>query len=160
MVNEAKELKKYLQSIVWTLSVLDDSEKSCCGITLAQCHALVEIGDAGALSLNDLTGKLNLDKSTLSRTVNNLVTQGFCEREDQPDDRRYVVIRLSEMGNAMYERVSEGMDGYFEKIYNSIPEERRKQVLESAEVLIDAIEKADCCNTVCSIIESEVKPDE
>lgn len=125
--------------------MLDDAEKSCCGITLAQCSALVEIGDAGALSLNDLADKLSLDKSTLSRTVNNLVTQGYCERDEQPNDRRYVVIQLTSAGSAMYERVRDGMDGYFEGIYNAIPGEKRKQVLESAELLMSAITNTGCC---------------
>jgi len=145
LVEEAKELKKHLQSIVWMLSILDDNEKSCCGITLAQCHALVEIGEAGALSLNDLADKLNLDKSTLSRTVNNLVTLGFCEREEQPSDRRYVVIRLTEDGSKMYIRVRDGLNGYFEGIYNAIPNEKRTQVLESAKLLTSAISKTGCC---------------
>lgn len=145
MNNDAKELKKHVQSIVGLLHMLDDNEMSCCGITLAQCHALVEIGDAGALSLGDLAGRMSLDKSTLSRTVNNLVLRGYCEREEQPDDRRYIVIRLTQAGDQLYAGVKENLDGYFEKIYNAIPREKRKQVIESVELLFHCIVKSGCC---------------
>lgn len=145
MIHEANELKKHLQSIAWMLGILDENEKSCCGITFAQCHALVEIGTCGELSLNDLADKLNLDKSTLSRTVNHLVTQGFCVREECPEDRRYVTIKLTPTGTGMFDKVKKGMDRYFEDIYNALPEAKRKQVLESAGLLLDAVKKTGCC---------------
>ena len=43
------------------------------GVNGAMPLALVEIGRAGSISLVDLSKLLNLDNSTLSRTVNNLV---------------------------------------------------------------------------------------
>ncbi len=145
MTNELKQFQDHLQIIVRTLGLMDDSEKSCCGITLAQCHALVEIGGVGPVSLNDLAERMGLDKSTLSRTVNHLVMQGYCERQDDPADRRYVAIRLTEAGTAMYERVKGGIEGYFQGIYNAIPAERRGQVLQSVELLARAALSTECC---------------
>lgn len=146
MTDEMKQFQDHLQTIASMLGLLDDSEKSCCGITLAQCHALVEIGGAGPVSLNDLAGRMGLDKSTLSRTVNHLVTQGYCERQDDPADRRYVAIRLTETGTAMYERVKGGIESYFEGIYNAIPEAKRQQVLQSVALLAHAIDATECCH--------------
>ena len=145
MTDEIRHLKGHLQSIVRILSLLDYNEKSCCGITLAQCHALVEIGEADTLSLNDLAGRMSLDKSTLSRTVNHLVTQGYCVREEDPGDRRYLSIRLTDVGVALYERVKYGIEEYFEAIYHAIPEEKREQVLESVDLLAQAIANTQCC---------------
>ena len=149
MTNEIRQIKSHLQSIVRILILLDDNEKSCCGITLAQCHALVEVGEAGALSLNDLASRMSLDKSTLSRTVNHLVTQGYCAREEDPGDRRYLSIRLTESGAALYERVKYGIEEYFKAIYHAIPEEKRVQVLESVELLAQAIKGTECCQGQC-----------
>ena len=61
------------------LGVLEDGEMACCGISMAQCHALVEIGRAGSISLVELAKLLDLDNSTMSRTVNNLVNSKLAE---------------------------------------------------------------------------------
>lgn len=146
MNDESKKLGQHLQSIVWMMSLLDEAEKACCGVTLTQSHALETIGKAGAISLNDLAGRLNLDKSTLSRTVSNLVAQGLCERSIDPDDRRYVAIRLTAAGSDIFEKIEGDMDACFGKIYHAIAPAHRKQILESAEILLNAIRQSGCCS--------------
>lgn len=145
MTKDTQSLMRSLQSIAELLKTLDENEKSCCGVTLAQCHALVEIGDQGSLSLMDLAGKLGLDKSTLSRTVNNLVGQGYCLRQENPEDRRYVQIALTPDGVQMYEKVKRGMERFYTDLYRAIPEEERAQALRSAQLLLQAIQQAGCC---------------
>jgi len=143
--NGSKQLKRHMQGIVWRLSMLDEAEKSCCGITLAQSHALVEIGNAGTMTLNDLAERLNLDKSTMSRTISNLAAQDLCERAVDPGDRRYVAIRLTAAGNEIYHKIKGDMDAYFDRIYSAIPTDKRSQIVESAEILLEAIERSGCC---------------
>ena len=74
-------------------------ETACCGVSLAQCHTIMEIGDHETTSLAELTKLLNLDKSTLSRTVDGLVKLGIVERIIDPDDRRYIQVTLSEIAS-------------------------------------------------------------
>ena len=77
---EYKQFREIIRTLEKKIGVLNDSELSCCGITLAQCHALVEIGRAESISLNELAGQMSLDNSTMSRTVNNLVNSGMAIR--------------------------------------------------------------------------------
>ena len=49
--------------------MLDRGDAICCGVSLTQCHTIVEIAKAGSISLNELADILTLDKSTVSRTV-------------------------------------------------------------------------------------------
>lgn len=106
---------------------------------MAQCHALVEIGRAKSISLNELADKLSLEDSTMSRTVNKLVANGLVKRDIDPQDRRYVTISLTESGNRNYQNIEADMNIYFKNIYSSIPETKRKQVIDSIQILIDAI---------------------
>ncbi|ADL07232.1 MarR family winged helix-turn-helix transcriptional regulator [Thermosediminibacter oceani] len=138
-------LRELIRMLVRNLGVLEKSEASCCGTTLSQCHTIVEIGRAGEISLNELAELLNLDNSTISRSVNNLVKQGLVVRETDPEDRRYVRIRLTKEGYGVYEAVESSMEAYFERIFTTIPEEKREQVLESLQILIDAVRKNKCC---------------
>jgi DNA-binding MarR family transcriptional regulator len=127
------------------LGMLDDIQSACCEITFAQCHAIVEIGRVGTLSLNDLADILGLDKSTMSRTINNLVNDGLVFRDVDKEDRRYVRIELAENGQKIFEGIEETMKLYFNKVYGSLPGNKREQVIESLDLLLNALGEHECC---------------
>ncbi|MHC1719326.1 MAG: MarR family winged helix-turn-helix transcriptional regulator [Clostridiaceae bacterium] len=143
--HESNYMRELIRILVRNLGILEKSDAACCGISIAQCHAIVEIGRSGEISLNKLAEILILDKSTMSRTINNLVESGLVIRELHPEDRRFVSIKLSGKGLEAYRDTERGMAKYYEKIFDSIPDEKREQVLESLKVLIDAVNVNKCC---------------
>jgi DNA-binding MarR family transcriptional regulator len=142
---QAKQLRELVRLMIRRLGILEEGEMACCGVSLAQCHALVEIGRAGTISLVDLASVLDLDNSTMSRTVNNLVDHGLAERELDPKDRRYVAIRLTQAGMTSFGAVESSMDDYFLQIFRAIPADRQEQVLASLRLLFRAISESACC---------------
>lgn len=136
---DSKQLREKIRILERKLGVLQDAEYSCCNISMAQCHALVEIGRAGSISLSELAELLNLENSTMSRTVNNLVNSGLVEREIDPKDRRYVSIKLTQSGMKVFEGIEKNMDLYFQKVLESISSDKQKQVVKSLQILIEAI---------------------
>jgi DNA-binding MarR family transcriptional regulator len=143
--NNIQQLRELVKTLVRNLGILEKSEASCCGITLGQCHAIVEIGSRKTISLNELAEVLNLDNSTMSRTVNNLVNQNLAEREIDPNDRRYVKIKLTKEGESSFQSIEESMTQYFETVLTSIADEKRDQVIESLQLLVKAINNRKCC---------------
>ncbi|MEN6417933.1 MAG: MarR family transcriptional regulator [Clostridiaceae bacterium] len=143
--SKASELRESVRLLERKLGILEDGEMSCCSLTLAQCHALVEIGRAKCISLIELAKLLDLDNSTLSRTVNNLVNSGMVERALDPNDRRYVTIRLSPEGDSRFREIESNMNEYFIRIFAAIPDGERTGVLKSLQILLKAIEDSDCC---------------
>lgn len=141
-INELRELTRLL---VRNLGILDKSEASCCGTTIGQCHAIVEIGRAQEISLNELADILKLDNSTMSRTVNNLVDQQLVVREVDAQDRRYVKMKLTNKGVAVYWSIENNMNIYFQSILNDIPEEKHGQIIESLVLLVEAMNNKKCC---------------
>lgn len=138
-------LRELIRVLVRNLGILEKSEATCCGTTVAQCHAIVEIGRAKEMSLNELAELLTLDKSTMSRTTNNLVESGLVIRELHSEDRRYVTIKLTEEGNEVLQSIEGSMEQYYKSIFSSIPEDKREQVLESLQLIIDAAKENKCC---------------
>ncbi|WP_139902762.1 MarR family winged helix-turn-helix transcriptional regulator [Clostridium thermarum] len=139
-IDDSRQLREKIRLLERKLGVLEESQISCCSITMSQCHALVEIGRAKSISLNELAQLLNLENSTMSRTVNNLVTSELAKRDTDPLDRRYITISLTESGHKIYESIEERMNQYFEKIFERIPVDKKQQVLESMQILLEAIE--------------------
>jgi DNA-binding MarR family transcriptional regulator len=140
-MEDSKQLREGIRILERKLGIFKEENFSCCGITMAQCHALVEIGRAKSISLNELSLLLNLENSTVSRTVNNLVTSRLVKRDIDPQDRRYVTISLTENGTKLFRGIEESMNIYFKKIYNSIAENKRKQVIESMQILLEAMDR-------------------
>lgn len=142
---ESHYLRELIRVLVRNLGILERSEATCCGTTVSQCHAIVEIGRANEISLNELAEVLSLDKSTMSRTINNLVESKLVVRELHPEDRRYVTIKLTDEGMKVFENIESSMEQYYQSIFSSIPENKRDQVLESLQLIIDAAKKNKCC---------------
>lgn len=136
-----KQLRELVRVLERELGALEDCQFNCCGFTIAQCHALVEIGRSENISLNRLADLLNLDNSTMCRRVNDLVNSKLAKREYEEHDRRSITISLTETGKNICKDIEENMDLYFRKVFSAIPENKRSDVLESVQVLLEAINK-------------------
>ncbi|MCM8709433.1 MarR family winged helix-turn-helix transcriptional regulator [Clostridium sp. SYSU_GA19001] len=138
-------LRELIRVLVRNLGIVEESEATCCGTTVSQCNAIVQIGRAKDVSLNELAELLALDKSTMSRTINKLVDSGLAIREIHPEDRRYVSIKLTDEGLRIFDNIERSLDQYYQRIFLSIPEEKREQVLESLQLIINAAKQNKCC---------------
>jgi DNA-binding MarR family transcriptional regulator len=138
-------LRELIRILIRNLGILEKEDTSCCGITISQCHAIVEIGRSQEISLNELAKILTVDKSTMSRTINNLVKNGLVIRDLHPEDRRYVTIKLTDEGMNAFKNVECGMKEYYKNIFRAIPEDKREQVLESLKLLTEAVNRNKCC---------------
>ena len=142
---DGSTLRELLRVLVRHLGLLEKSEAGCCGITLSQCHAQVEIGRRGSMNLNDLADLMEVDKSTMSRTINALVEAGMVTRALDNIDRRYVVIQLTQDGQRFFENTETSMERYYQTILNRIPADKRDGVIESLTLLTSAIGHDTCC---------------
>lgn len=138
-------LRELIRILVRNLGILEKNDASCCSVTVGQCHAIVEIGRVGSISLTDLSDLIGVDKSTMSRTINNLVEDSLVIRDIDEDNRRYVNIQLTDSGRTIYNNIEKTMNTYYQGIFDSIPEEKRNQVLESLQILKDAVRNHQCC---------------
>jgi len=136
-----RQLRELIRQLERKMGSLNDFQMACCNITMAQCHALVEIGRAKCISLVELSEALGLENSTISRTVNHLVNAGAVNRETDPANRRYVVISLTEDGQRIFDGIEAGMNLYYRQILKNIPDEKQTQVLDSLQILLDALEE-------------------
>lgn len=141
MNDQIQFLRESIRVLVRHLGLLEKSKAACCQLTLGQCHALVEIGRAQEISLNELATLLQLDKSTTSRTVNNLVKLNYVEREINEEDRRFMRIRLTPSGQQLFLDIEENMGTYYEKVLSKIAVEKQEQVIESLGLLIEALKE-------------------
>jgi DNA-binding MarR family transcriptional regulator len=141
-LSKLNNFRKILRKLEQEVSDQLREQTDCCGVSLTQCHAILEIGEFDQTSITDIADFLNLDKSTLSRTIENLVKLGLVNRVTNPEDRRFMKVNLTEQGKKVYDDINNQCNNYYLEMFKLIPEEKHDQVLESFVLLIDAMLKA------------------
>jgi DNA-binding MarR family transcriptional regulator len=118
-----------------------EAETQCCGISLSQCHVLMELSDGKEMSIRDLSDLLGLDKSTLSRTVDKMVESGVLQRTVDREDRRFVSLCLTKKGRRNADSINGYCDEYYSRLFTLIPETKHDSIIESLSLLSDAMNR-------------------
>jgi len=125
--------KKFVNQFRETLRVFDrelylQNNASCCnGISLAQCHTLLEIDKNSEISVSDLAKKLSLDKSTVSRTVDGLVNINMVNRVIPKENRRKALINLTGPGKQVCSTIHFTNDTYVSDILTGFTDGEREE---------------------------------
>ena len=127
-----REFRKSLRILEQEVGLSMASETGCCGVTLAQCHILLEVDQRERTSVTELAAKLELDKSTMSRTVDTMCRAGLLNRETDPSNRRQQVISFTGEGRLKSDRINGLCDSSYTRLFDFIPAEKRQMVVESA----------------------------
>ncbi len=122
-----------------------DGDTVCCGVTIAQCHVLLAVEEKGLTTITELATELELDKSTLSRTIDGLVTIGLVSRQTDAGNRRSQRISLTARGSEVTKRINGRWNDYFTSLFNRIPEAKHQAVLEGIALLAEAIRVDERC---------------
>jgi len=135
---EITTIRRFRQCIRHLERELDIQNNSCCssGTSLGQCHALLEIASHGSVNLSELSDKLYLDKSTVSRTVDGLVRSRLANRYIPDDNRRKVNISLTDKGREVCNQINRDHDEYYASVLSGIPVEDMTVFMRSLESII------------------------
>ncbi len=148
-IQKIRLLREKLRQLEREISSPFKPETGCCGLTLAQCHTVLEVGYSEEVSLVELSVSIGLDASTLSRTIQGLVTLGLVNRLANEKDRRCVSISLSEQGRRVFTEIEATFNDYFGRVLELVPVEKRETVIDSIGLFSDAVRKynesSGCC---------------
>lgn len=99
---------EYLLYLVYLACRLRDQKLEAAlagvGLNVARWRTLACIRRIGACSMRELALYSTIDRTTLTRTVDQLVAQGLVERATPPQDRRKVLLLLTEAGADLHAR--------------------------------------------------------
>jgi DNA-binding MarR family transcriptional regulator len=118
------------------------SQTSCCQVTAAQCHLLMELDGHQPHTVNGLAAALGLDKSTLSRTLDGMAAAELVERAEDPRDRRALRVTLTEKGQRTVRSINDLCDDRYRELLEQIPGRKRREVLQAVEMLGGAMKSS------------------
>lgn len=126
---------------------VDRHEKACFGVTLSQHYVIDALNRRKMLTMNTLGKETGQAISTLTRIVDNLVRDNIATRRTSEEDRRKVLVELTDEGLALAEKLRKCTEMFWSHVLKSIPDGKKNQIIESIRLLDDALEKTDmaCC---------------
>ena len=129
--------KKFIQDFrnivrIFEREIFLQNTASCCnGISLTQCHTLLEIEKNKNLSVSELAQKMQLDKSTISRTVDSLVKLDYIDRAIPEENRRMALLNLTPEGRQLCESINFSNDSYIKTILKDFSGGEQAEFLNS-----------------------------
>lgn len=141
------EVGDLVQKLVRVFQLFERDQIKVHGFTTSQCYTLLEINKALTLTMGELSEKMNLNTSTMTRVLDNLVRDKYVSRDRDESDRRVVVLSLTDKGKESVELLNKSVNEYYKKIIQNIPEGQFDEILNSVGTLLAAFEKANpnCC---------------
>ena len=109
-----------------------------CGLTAAQAVVILVVCDHGALTQDEITKRLSLDKSVVAKTVAKLEETGFLSRRTNPKDKRTYDIHPTEKAVAVYPALQSQIEAGFGRMTARMTKEERRQFQRLLALAADA----------------------
>ncbi|MCL5026179.1 MAG: MarR family transcriptional regulator [Chloroflexi bacterium] len=109
-------------------------------LTMHQMHVLLLLGREGEANMARLAQLLGVKLPTITGLVDRLVERGLVRREESLHDRRLVLARLTDTGQAMMDRLSEAGRLWLERILKRVSIEDLETMAHALEILRQAVE--------------------
>lgn len=90
------------------------------GISMAQLHILYTLQRTGEMPMSRLADVLNVSLSNATGLIDRIEERGFVERTRVPEDRRVVVIRVTDAGRRMLDDVDAISDDLLRSVFDRI----------------------------------------
>lgn len=116
-------------------------------VTVNDIHVIEAIGMEEAKNMTSVARSLEVTTGTLTIAVNSLVRKGYVDRVRSEEDRRVVLISLSDKGKRAYLHHRKFHDQMIDTVVEQLSEEEQ-QVLERALAKLNQFFKATADRTV------------
>lgn len=109
------------------------------GLTLTRYRALSVLLSQGSLTMRELADYSAIDRTTMTRVVDQLVAGGLVERETPPTDRRQVVLNLTAPGRSTCREALKIIWRHNQSLLDRLDEARQREVARALEHFLDVL---------------------
>lgn len=144
--HQARQLQLGIRALVRRFSLAERSDMSCCGMTVAQAATLQALAE-GALRLGELSKRLGITASTLTRNIARLEERGLLCRVSDPDDGRAQRVALTARGRQAADEVGRQEIEFARSVLGCLAPGSVRSTLDGFSQLLSAVRRAteSCC---------------
>lgn len=129
----------YLRHAWHKISRMYNQKAKAHGLTMSIGFILLIVDKEGTPS-TQLGPRMGMEPTSLSRTLKTMETKGYIYREVDRDDKRKVLIFLTEQGLDLRREVKKVVVEFNEKLLQSIPPKSLEAFFEVMEIVDDHVE--------------------
>jgi len=139
--SDVDQLQDALIAFVRAFGLLRPIETPCGrAMSVSEAHALGELSVHGSMTQQQLSRRLRLQKSTVSRLVDQLVARGWARRSQSQVDGRAVEVALTEAGQVEARQLAMARRDKFAGLLQAVPADQRSAVLNALHTLTEALD--------------------
>lgn len=141
-MNEREAAAHVIEMIPYLSRIIAAEARQTLGdgwFTLVHVRVLSHIRRSGGCSLGDLAERRSVSLPTMSKMVTSLVEKGLVTREPDPNNRRAVVIRLTELGDRLYLKVLTDLQSHIAEEMAQLSEGEREGIVVALESLVSVL---------------------
>ena len=139
-----KKLRNFSQLILNGL--IYNGSSTNCELKLSQMKALSAFKGNNSFLMNELASNSDIKISNMTKIVDDLISEGFAERERDKSDRRKVLVHLTPKGKKIRAQFLANRRKAARSIFSRLGENDRNELLNSLD-------------KVCKILEKSIVPD-
>ena len=95
-------------------------------------------GNEDSITIGELARRMNLKPATVAKTVDSLEQREMLRRVKSPEDRRLVLVRITERGKKLQNTAVGQFREHISAIFRAIPAEDRAALIRGLESLVHA----------------------
>ncbi|MEZ5345985.1 MAG: MarR family transcriptional regulator [Pyrinomonadaceae bacterium] len=108
----------------------DREQIVCWGISVSQCYVLETLHAEGNLTVSELADHMHLSISTITRVFDQLVKKGYAVREQDAQDKRIFLCKLTDEGTEIYKKLWEIVSESEKAVLADFSADQRKLLIE------------------------------
>lgn len=112
-----------------------DSDTGNLNLNLTQRKTLLLLNDRSPVTQAEILPYTDRDKGALSKVIQSLVEEGFVKREHSSEDRRKVVLYLTESGKEISLLLTKNLFAHFMQVFSVLDETELTEFYKSLETL-------------------------
>ncbi|ALS34976.1 hypothetical protein PTRA_b0505 [Pseudoalteromonas translucida KMM 520] len=105
------------------------------GLNIPQWRILANLAQYGQSTAKQLCMQADMDKSTVSRAVQALITKGFIYSKVNEQDKRAAFLMLADEGEALYKKITPEALAWEAQLLNTLSDDERQQMMSIFEKL-------------------------
>ncbi|MDE2260148.1 MAG: MarR family transcriptional regulator [Betaproteobacteria bacterium] len=110
------------------------------GLTVSQFDVIATLGNTPGMSCRDIGEKTLMVKGTLTGVLSRLEKKQLITRQENPNDKRSVLVQLTPAGQRLFERIFPQHLAYLETAFKRLGKERLTTLQHQLAALRQALE--------------------
>ncbi len=134
------EMANLLQKIIICCHRKEEQHASKFDVSTSECRTLRVFRNEDELTMKELSEKMNLAMSRMTRIIDGLVEKELIERGMKPNDRRVCLVHLTSTGKQLVTEIEKNYLAMNKRVLENIEPEARPEVLKALHNLVDALQ--------------------